>query len=313
MRHLTDIGAMKDETVQEILTAAMAFDAKLRAGDSIEPLLEGLIQLNVFYEPSTRTTFSFHIAGSKLGADVLTLPVENSSIVKGESLRDTVQTVAAQGVDLLVLRAPGAGTIDAAKSALKAMGARTAILNAGEGAFGHPTQALLDAATLLKAHHREPKDGLGGLTVAIVGDLYHSRVAASTAPLFKRLGAEVRLCGPEDLLPSGKLSQQVDLTTTSRDEALDGADVVMALRVQTERFGDELPIDPDLYRSDYGLSMEALSFAKPTAFVMHPGPINRGTEIDSDVAEDASRSLILQQVAMGVPTRMACLAWAAER
>ncbi|MCQ8186559.1 aspartate carbamoyltransferase catalytic subunit [Parvularcula maris] len=313
MRHLTDIGAMNDDTVKEILTRALEFDAKLRGEEALPQLLDDLIQLNVFYEPSTRTTFSFHIAGRRLGADVMTLPVENSSVVKGESLRDTVQTVAAQGVDLLVLRAPGAGTIDAAKSALKAMGAGTAILNAGEGAFGHPTQALLDAATLLKAHHRELAGGLEGLTVAIVGDLYHSRVAASTAPLFKRMGAEVRLCAPEDLLPSKKLSEQVDLTTTSRDEALDGADVVMALRIQTERFGDELPIDPALYRADYGLSMEALSFAKPTAFIMHPGPINRGIEIDSDVAEDTSRSLILSQVEMGVPTRMACLAWAAER
>jgi aspartate carbamoyltransferase catalytic subunit len=313
MRHLTDIGALSDGTLEDILSRTLDFGERLEKGETIEPLLQGLVQLNVFFEPSTRTTFSFHIAGRRLGADVLTFPVEASSVVKGESLRDTIQTVAAQGIDILVLRASAAGTIDAAKTALSAFPERTAILNAGEGAFGHPTQAILDVATLLKSHRRAPKDGLGGIKVAIVGDLYHSRVASSTAPLMKRLGAEVRLCAPEDLLPGNHLADQVDLVTTNRNDAIEGADVVMALRIQTERFGDELPIDPQSYRTDYGISMEALSFAKPTAFVMHPGPMNRGIEIDSDVADDRSRSLILQQVAMGVPARMACLAWAAGR
>ncbi|GGY54495.1 aspartate carbamoyltransferase catalytic subunit [Parvularcula lutaonensis] len=311
MRHVTDIETLGRDDLDRILEGALLYDRMLLEGKDIGDPLRGRLQFNLFYENSTRTSLSFLIAGRKMGVEVVNVPVAASSIHKGESLRDTVLTLAAQGADFLVLRASGAGSIDAAKSSMHEMGFGTSVINAGEGAFGHPTQALLDAATLYKALHREPKDGLGGISIAIIGDLVHSRVAASCTRLFAKLGAEVRLCAPEDLLPQWA-TDGAALVTTSRDEALDGVDVAMALRIQRERFDTDIPLDPETYRSDYGLSMEALSFAKPTAFVMHPGPMNRGVEIDDDVADDQSRSLILQQVAMGVPTRMSCLAFAAE-
>ncbi|NNU16681.1 aspartate carbamoyltransferase catalytic subunit [Parvularcula sp. ZS-1/3] len=307
MKHLTDIGALSDQEITSILSRALAYDEAVEKREDIGAPLAGRIQFNLFYENSTRTSLSFDLAGRKMGLEVVNVPVAASSIHKGESLRDTVLTLCAQGADAMVLRASGAGSIDAAKSAIKSAGFETRVINAGEGAFGHPTQALLDAATLLKAHHRKAEEGLDGLTISIIGDLSHSRVAASCSKLFARMGATVRLCAPEDLLPVWK-SEDAAMVTTSRDEAIKDADVVMALRIQTERFGDELPLDPQVYRSDYGLSMEALSFAKPAAFVMHPGPMNRGVEIDNDVADDQSISLILQQVAMGVPLRMAVLA-----
>lgn len=311
MRHVTDIGALSDDDLQAILAGALQYDQMLAEGTPTGDPLKGKVQFNLFYENSTRTSLSFLLAGRKLGIEAINVPVAASSVHKGESLSDTVLTLAAQGADFMVLRASGAGSIDAAKTAMRTVGYPTSVINAGEGAFGHPTQALLDAATLLKATRRAPKDGLDGLSIAIIGDLSHSRVAASCTQAFNRLGADVRLCAPEDLLPVWK-ADGTSLVTTSRDEALDGVDVAMALRIQTERFDDTIPLDPEAYRSDYGLSMEALSFAKPTAFVMHPGPMNRGIEIDNDVADDVSRSLILQQVAMGVPTRMSCLAFAAE-
>lgn len=312
MSHLTDIAALDDEDVRQLLTEALRYDRAIASGEDLRAPLHGLLQVNLFYENSTRTSLSFEIAGKRLGAHVVAVPVTASSVHKGESLRDTVLTLGAQGAEILVLRATGAGTVDASRTALAQAGYGTAIVNAGEGAFGHPTQALLDAATLLKALRRSPEDGLEGLVIAIIGDLAHSRVAASCAPLFARLGAEVRLCAPEALLPGAEVPG-VGCITTSRDEALTGADVAMALRLQNERFAEDLAVDPATYRQDYGLSMEALSFAKPTAFVMHPGPINRGIEIDTDVADDPARSLILSQVAMGVPTRMAVLRYAAEK
>lgn len=307
MSDITDISALDDGTLRRILSEALRYDRMLGAGEDVGAPLKGRLQFNLFYENSTRTSLSFDIAGRRLGADVISVPVAASSVHKGESLRDTVLTLCAQGADVLVIRASGAGSINAARSAIRDQGFATSVVNAGEGAFGHPTQALLDAATLLKAHRRDADEGLAGLAVAIIGDLRHSRVAASATQIFVRLGAEVRLCAPAHLLPSWS-TEGAALVTTSRDDALEGADVAMALRIQKERFGDEVRVDPEAFRTDYGLSMEALSFARPTAFVMHPGPMNRGVEIDDDVAEDLSRSLILRQVAMGVPTRMAVLA-----
>lgn len=313
MNHLTDIGALSDEQINNLLDEALRYDRVIRAGQDLRSPLAGILQFNLFYENSTRTSLSFEVAGKRLGADVVAVPVAASSVHKGESLRDTVLTLAAQGADVMVLRASGAGTIDATKVALGEAGFSTAIVNAGEGAFGHPTQALLDAATLMRTFERSPdEDGLRGLSIAILGDLVHSRVAASCCALFSRLGADIRLCAPEQLLPT-TTPEGVNLVTTSRFEALEGADVAMALRMQTERFEADLSIDPAGYREDFGLTMDALSFAKPTAVVMHPGPMNRGIEIDSDVADDPSRSLILQQVAMGVPTRMAVLRHAANQ
>ncbi|MEM1409280.1 MAG: aspartate carbamoyltransferase catalytic subunit [Pseudomonadota bacterium] len=313
MKHLTDVETLSDKNLADLLTQSLAYDAMLQRKERPESMLAGLLQFNLFYENSTRTSLSFEVAGKRLGADVVAVPVAASSVHKGESLRDTVLTLAAQGADLMVLRATGAGTIDTVRSAFEECGMATALINGGEGAFGHPTQALLDAATLLKAFRREPSaSALSGVVVTIIGDLIHSRVAASSGPLLARLGAEVRLCAPRALLPA-ELPTGITMATTNRDEALDGADVAMALRLQTERFEANLSVDPATYRQDYGLTMEALSWTKPGAFIMHPGPMNRGIEIDSDVADDPARSLILAQVAMGVPTRMAVLRFAAEK
>ncbi|MEM9838678.1 MAG: aspartate carbamoyltransferase catalytic subunit [Pseudomonadota bacterium] len=312
MKHLTDITALTSDEIRPLLDEALRYDRAISEGDDLRAPLKGLLQFNLFYENSTRTSLSFEVAGKRLGADVVAVPVSASSVHKGESLRDTVLTIAAQGASILVLRASGAGTIDATRTVLRENGYATGIINAGEGAFGHPTQALLDAATLLKAFRRTPEQGLKGISIAIIGDLLHSRVAASCTPLFASLGAEVRLCGPRDLLPH-RAPAGAAFVTADRNEALHEADVVMALRIQRERFDENLTIDVASYRQDYGITMEALSFAKPGAFVMHPGPMNRDVEIDGDVADDRSRSLILDQVAMGVPTRMAVLRYAAGR
>ncbi|MEM9810118.1 MAG: aspartate carbamoyltransferase catalytic subunit [Pseudomonadota bacterium] len=310
MKHLTGIGALSDEDITEILSRTLVWDAALETREGLGAPLKGRLLFNLFYENSTRTSLSFQVAATRMGADVISVPVAASSVHKGESLKDTVLTLCAQGADFMVLRASGAGTIETACKAMATFGYPTSVINAGEGAFGHPTQGLLDAATLLKATGRSLSEGLRGLTVAIVGDLLHSRVAASTAPLLARLGAEVRYCGPEAMLPQGDMPG-VAMLTTDRAEALAGADVVMALRIQMERLEDGITIDPVDYRRSYGLTREALSHAKPNVFVMHPGPMNRGVEIDTDVADDQARSLILSQVAMGVPTRMAVLEFAA--
>ena len=311
MRDLTDVASLKTDELQHILTTALAYDQRLAAKEPIGAPLAGRLQFNLFFEDSTRTTLSFLVAAHRMGAEAIHVPVEVSSKNKGESLRDTVQTLCAQGADFIVMRAKEPGSISGAQSAVAGGGFETSILNGGEGALGHPTQALLDAATLLKAFGRQVDQGLEGLTIAIVGDLLNSRVAASGAALFHRLGAQVRLCAPEGLLPEWG-EDTASLVTTDRAEALSGADVAMALRIQSERSSEGEALDRETYRSAYGLSNAALQVAKPGVFVMHPGPMNRGVEIEYDVAEERPRSLITQQVAMGVPVRMACLAYAAE-
>ena len=310
MKHLTGIENLSDADLAQILDRTLAIDTALDARQTLGGPLANRLLFNLFYENSTRTSLSFAVAGKRMGAHVINVPVAASSVHKGESVRDTVLTLCAQGADFMVLRAGGAGTIDAARKAIEGHGFRTAIINAGEGAFGHPTQALLDVAAILKSLRRSPSAGLSGLVIAIVGDLLHSRVAASCAPLFSRLGAEVRFCGPRDMLPD-QPPEGVTMMTSDRDEALGGADIVMALRIQMERLGADMSVDPVAYRAEYGLTAEALAAANPHALVMHPGPMNRGVEIDSDVADDPQRSLILKQVAMGVPTRMAVLEFAA--
>ncbi|MEO1658305.1 MAG: aspartate carbamoyltransferase catalytic subunit [Pseudomonadota bacterium] len=310
MKHLTGIDALSDADVRQILTRTLAMDAALDAGNPPDGPLKDQLLFNLFYENSTRTSLSFAVAGMRMGAHVVTVPVAASSVHKGESVRDTVLTLCAQGADFMVLRAGGAGTIEAARRAIEEHGFQTAIINAGEGAFGHPTQALLDAATILKSAGRTPEEGLDGLTITIVGDLVHSRVASSCAPLFARLGANVRYCGPQDMLPEDPPSGVVTMTT-NREAALEGADIVMALRIQLERLSADTSVDPVAYRADYGLTTDSLKAAKPGALVMHPGPMNRGVEIDGDIADDQAHSLILKQVAMGVPTRMALLEFAA--
>ncbi len=252
--------------------------------------LDGLTIVNAFFENSTRTLLSFEIAAKRLGAHVVTMQVEHSSIKKGETLEDTARTLNAMRPDALVIRH---GTKSAPESIASIMGCP--VINAGDGTGEHPTQALLDAATI-RQHFRR----IEGLKVAICGDLVHSRVARSNAKLLARLGAELRFAGPPSLMPP-------ELPGTSLDEAVAGADVVMMLRVQRERLDEELGDAPGEYLARYGLTEERFASAAPNAVIMHPGPINRGIEIDGALADHPTRSLIVRQVEMGVAVRMACL------
>jgi len=252
--------------------------------------LEGRMVFNLFFENSTRTLMSFAIAAHRLGASAITLPVEQSSVRKGETLEDTARTLDAMRPDAVVIRHQENGAPAAVALVIDAP-----VINAGDGINEHPTQALLDAATI-----RYRLGRIDGLKIAICGDIKHSRVARSNEKLLSRLGAEVRLAGPPELMPDG-------VSQLSVDQAVRGADVVMMLRVQRERLSEDLGDAPGEFLRRHGLTAERLALANPDAVVMHPGPINRGVEIDNSVADDPDRSLITIQVAMGVPARMACL------
>ena len=286
---ILSIDSLTDEQIAIILHRADEYFAGNRGRRSSERL-HGKIVFNVFYENSTRTAMSFATAAHRLGASAIALSVEHSSVKKGETLEDTARTLNAMRPDALVIRHRDNGAPAAVAEIMEAP-----VLNAGDGTNEHPTQALLDAATI-----RQRVGRIEGLKVAICGDIRHSRVARSNAKLLPRLGAEVRLAGPPDLMP-------VDVPALSIDQAIAGADVVMMLRVQRERLEAELGDAPGEYLQRYGLTAKRLATASPEALVMHPGPMNRGVEIDGDVADDPERSLITLQVEMGVAVRMACL------
>jgi aspartate carbamoyltransferase catalytic subunit len=283
---ILSIDALSDGEIAEILERSAQFFAGNRGRRSAERL-HGKIVFNLFYENSTRTAMSFATAAHRLGASAISLSVERSSVQKGETLEDTARTLNAMRPDALVIRHRENGA-----PAAVALIVDAPVLNAGDGTNEHPTQALLDAATI-----RQRLGRIEGLKVAICGDIRHSRVARSNAKLLPRLGAEVRLAGPPGLAPDGM----------SVDEAIAGADVVMMLRVQRERLEEDLGDAPGEYLARYGLTRERLATASESAVVMHPGPMNRGVEIDPSVADDPKRSLIALQVEMGVATRMACL------
>jgi len=283
---ILSIDALSDGEIAEILERSGQFFAGNRGRRSAERL-HGKIVFNLFYENSTRTAMSFATAAHRLGASAISLSVERSSVQKGETLEDTARTLNAMRPDALVIRHRENGA-----PAAVALIVDAPVLNAGDGTNEHPTQALLDAATI-----RQRLGRIEGLKVAICGDIRHSRVARSNAKLLPRLGAEVRLAGPPGLAPDGM----------SVDEAIGGADVVMMLRVQRERLEEDLGDAPGEYLARYGLTRERLATASGAAVVMHPGPMNRGVEIDPSVADDPERSLIALQVEMGVATRMACL------
>lgn len=287
---LLSIDSLTDEQIGEILDRGQRWFEENRAATRHAEVLAGRIVFNLFYENSTRTAMSFATATHRLGASAISLSVEHSSVKKGESLEDTARTLNAMRPDALVIRHRDNGAPAAVAEIVEAP-----VINAGDGTNEHPTQALLDAATIRRQLGR-----IDGLTIAICGDIKHSRVARSNAKLLPRLGAEVRLAGPPDLMPS-------DLPKLSVDEAIRGADVVMMLRVQRERLDGELGDAPGEYLSRYGLTADRLARAAPDAVVMHPGPMNRGVEIESAIADDARRSLITLQVEMGVAVRMACL------
>jgi aspartate carbamoyltransferase catalytic subunit len=294
-RHLLGIDGLDSDEIGLILDTAEAM--KEIGGRAIKkvPTLRGRTVVNLFFEPSTRTRTSFEIAEKRLSADTLSIATATSSVTKGESLLDTVRNIEAMSPDMIVMRHSSSGAPH-----LLARMCQSTIINAGDGMHEHPTQALLDAFTI-----REHKHRLAGLKVAIVGDLLHSRVLRSNVALLNTMGAHVWACAPATLMPSHVREFGVR-ATTSVDEAVDGADVVMMLRIQHERMhGHYIPSLRE-YFTMFGLTPERMRRAAPDAIVMHPGPMNRGVEIDSAVA-DGPRSVILEQVSNGIAVRMAVL------
>ena len=287
---LLSIDSLGDTEITQILDEGERWFVYNRQPRRNDHRLDGLTVVNAFFENSTRTLLSFEIAANRLGAQVVTMQVEMSSIKKGETLEDTARTLNAMRPDALVIRHGASG---APADVARVMDCP--VINAGDGIGEHPTQALLDAATIRQHFGR-----IEGLKVAICGDLKHSRVARSNAKLLARLGASLRFAGPPSLMPD-------TIAATTIDDAVAGADVVMMLRVQRERMDEDLGDGPGEYLARYGLTADRFAEAADGAVVMHPGPINRGVEIDGALADDPERSLIVRQVEMGVAVRMACL------
>ena len=297
VKHLLDIESLSREQIELILSTAQKFQPASGSPPARNKSLAGKIVVAAFFEASTRTLMSFEIAAARLGADVMNVSTELSSIVKGETLRDTVTNLDAMGLDGLIIRHAQSGAPHAAAQVVQA-----SVINAGDGAHEHPTQALLDALTILDYRKR-----LDGLKVVLVGDILHSRVARSNAFLLSKFGSLVVLCGPATLLSRDleDIAPQVT-TTTNLEEALEDADVVMGLRLQKERQQQALIPSVKDYSLEYRLTTERLRQAKPDCIVLHPGPLNRGAEMTSEVA-DGPQSRILSQVSNGVAVRMAVL------
>jgi aspartate carbamoyltransferase catalytic subunit len=297
-RDLTGIGQLARHEILYLLDEAAQWVELNRQPKKRANLLSGLTIINAFFENSTRTLLSFEIAGKRLGADVVNMHAATSSVKKGETLIDTAMTLNAMRADAIVIRHASSGAVR-----LIAEKVDCPVLNAGDGQHEHPTQALLDALTLRQALGCED---FTGLKVTICGDILHSRVARSNILSLTALGAEVRVCAPPALMPEGIEAMGVT-PFHDFDAALRGAEVVMMLRLQQERMQGQFIPSPREFRHLYGLTPERLGKAAPGALVMHPGPMNRGVEIDSTVADDPERSLITRQVEMGVAIRMACL------
>jgi aspartate carbamoyltransferase catalytic subunit len=294
-RHLLGIEGLSPQDIALLLDSAEAAIDVSRQIEKKKATLRGRTQINLFFEASTRTQSSFELAGKRLGADVMNMAVSSSSVKKGETLIDTAMTLNAMRPDILVVRHHAAGAV-----ALLAQKVECAVVNAGDGAHEHPTQALLDALTI-----RRHKGRLSGLIVAICGDVAHSRVARSNILLLSAMGARVRVVAPSTLLPASIERLGVDAFSSMR-EGLAGADVVMMLRLQRERMNAAYVPSVREYFRFFGLDAEKLAWAKPDAIVMHPGPMNRGVEIDPLIA-DGVQSVIREQVEMGVAVRMAVL------
>ncbi|MER8422695.1 MULTISPECIES: aspartate carbamoyltransferase catalytic subunit [unclassified Mesorhizobium] len=294
-RHLLGIRDLSPADIELLLDRADRAVAISRQSDKKTSTLRGRTQINLFYEASTRTQSSFELAGKRLGADVMNMSVASSSVKKGETLIDTAMTLNAMRPDILIIRHQSAGA-----AALLAQKVGCSVVNAGDGAHEHPTQALLDALTIRRA-----KGPLSKLIVAICGDILHSRVARSNIILLNALGAQVRVVAPSTLLPAG-IEKMGVIVTRSMGEGLKDADVVMMLRLQRERMeGAFVPSVREYFRY-FGLDAEKLKAAKDGALVMHPGPMNRGVEIASEIA-DGPQSVIQEQVEMGVAVRMAVM------
>ena len=295
-RHLLGIEGLSADAITILLDLADTYVEQNRKPNKALSLLEGRTVINLFFESSTRTRTSFELAGKRLGADVINMSVSTSSIKKGETLIDTAMTLNAMHTDVLVVRHNDSGAVK-----LLSEKVNCAVMNAGDGSHEHPTQALLDALTI-----RRRKGRLQGLTVAICGDVLHSRVARSNILLLHTMGARVRVIGPPTLLPSAIDRFGVEVFHDMR-KGLANCDIVMMLRLQTERMQGRFVPSVREYFHFFGLDREKLAVAREDALVMHPGPMNRGVEIDSELADDLDRSVIREQVEMGVAVRMACI------
>ena len=295
-RHLLGIEGLSPAEIEHFLDLADGYVELNRQVDKKRSLLRGRTLINCFFENSTRTRTSFEVAGKRLGADVINMAVAVSSMVKGETLIDTAMTLNAMHPDVLVVRHPQSGAVQLLSEKVDC-----SVVNAGDGSHEHPTQALLDALTI-----RRRKGRLGGLVVAICGDVQHSRVARSNIALLNTMGARVRVVAPRTLLPAEVERLGVEVFYDMRTGLAD-VDIVMMLRLQSERMHGSFVPSTREYFHFFGLDYDKLRIAKPDALIMHPGPMNRGVEIGSEVADDIDRSLIRQQVEMGVAVRMACL------
>lgn len=295
-RHLLGIEPLSPDDIRAILDLSDRYVDLNRRTVKQADVLAGMTQINMFFEASTRTQASFELAGKRLGADVMNMAVAHSSVKKGETLLDTAMTLNAMHPDLLVVRHPASGAVS-----LLSQKVDCAVLNAGDGRHEHPTQALLDALTIRRAKGRIQR-----LTIAICGDIAHSRVARSNLILLGKMENRIRLIAPPTLMPAGVEEFGCEVTGDMR-AGLAGCDVVMMLRLQRERMdGGFIPSEREYYHR-FGLDAEKLSHAAPDAIVMHPGPMNRGVEIDGEIADDINRSVIQEQVEMGVAVRMACM------
>jgi aspartate carbamoyltransferase catalytic subunit len=295
-RHLLGIEALSAAEIERLLDLANSYADLPKDDERARKVLRGRTIINLFFETSTRTSTSFELAAKRLGGDVISMSVGTSSIKKGETLLDTAMTLNAMKPDVMVVRHNESGAVN-----LLSQKVDGSVINAGDGRHEHPTQALLDALTIRRRLGR-----LNGLLVAICGDILHSRVARSNIHLLTKMGARVRVIAPLTLLPSdiGRMGVEV---FTDMKRGLKDVDIVMMLRLQLERMqGAYVPSTREYFRF-YGLDYAKLALAKPDALIMHPGPMNRGVEIDSEVADDINRSVIREQVEMGVAVRMACL------
>lgn len=301
---IKNLQSIKDLTVQDIeniINTAKLFKNNNKEQNKSIPILSGRTIINLFFEPSTRTLISFEIAAKRLGADIINMNIEGSSLRKGETLSDTADTLNSMNPDLVIIRHSISGAINEISSRLKCP-----IISAGEGSVEHPTQALLDAFTI-----QDKGKNFKDVVVSICGDIEHSRVARSNYYLLKKMGAKIRFVAPEYFMP--KNIQDFDVEYFDNlEKGIDASDVVMMLRIQKERIDNtELPSVDDYYQS-FGLTYEKLKKAKNNVIVMHPGPINRNIEIESSLADDLSKSVINEQVENGVSVRMACLAMMVE-
>src|SRR4051812_23800749 len=294
-KHLLDIESLTSDEIVTVLDTARAFKAVGERAIKKVPALRGKTVINLFVEPSTRTRISFELAAQRLTADIINFSAEASSLKKGESLKDTAKNLEALNADIIIIRHSASGAPHFLARVL-----RSSVVNAGDGAHEHPTQALLDAFTI-----REKKGKVAGLNVTILGDILYSRVARSNIWALLKLGANVTLCGPSTLVP--RVFEQMGCRVTYNvEEAIKDADIINLLRIQHERQRKSMFPSLGEYISLFGLNKRRLEMAKPDALIMHPGPINRGIEIDSEIA-DCSRSVILEQVTNGLAVRMAVL------